>query len=255
MNTNVLARRLGALALTLAATLPASARAQDLPAAQDLIDRYVEAIGGREAATAAIATRTTGSFNMPAMGVSGQLEVVNGADGAMATKVTIPGMGEMLSGFTGEVGWSMDPMTGPRLLEGMELEAMREQSERLYAVRDASLFSSFETVGENEYEGQPCWEVRYVWNSGRESTECYAKDSGLLVAIATTQETPMGDVEVLSLLSGYEQFGDLFMPTSMTQRMMGQEQVMTIDDVEFGAVDLTLLQPPAAIQTLIGAGG
>ena len=245
----------GAFALALVAILPNGAAAQDMPMPQVIIDRYVEAIGGAEAVTAAIATRTTGTFEIPAMGLSGDLEVVQSADGAQATKVTIPGMGDMLSGYTGEHGWSMDPMTGARLLEGGELDTAREQADRLYGVRDASLFQSIETVGENEYSGEACWEVKFVWNSGREATECYSKDSGLVLAITTSQETPMGEVEVLSVLEDYQQFGNLMLPTVMTQSMMGQQQVMRIGDVEMGEVDLSLLELPAAIQTLIDAGG
>lgn len=245
---------LGALALATAVAAPSAATAQDLPPAQEIIDRYVEAIGGREAATAAVATRSTGSFQIPGMGVNGDLLMVNGPDGAMAMQVTIPGMGEMLSGYTGEVGWSMDPMTGPRLLEGGELDAMREQAEPLYAVRDASLFESYETTGENSYDGEDCWEVHYVWNSGREVTECYSKESGLVIAQTTSQESPMGTVDVVSRLTDYERFGDILVPTTVRQSMMGQEQVMQISDVTFGDVDQSLLEPPAAIQTLIDAG-
>lgn len=255
MNPTSRTSRLGAFAVALAAVLPGAAASQDLPPAQDLIDRYVEAIGGRAAASASVATRATGTFEMPAMGVSGDLETVNAADGAMAMKVTIPGMGDMLSGFTGEVGWSMDPMQGPRLLDGGELAAMREQSDPRYQVRDPSLFESFETVGENAYDGEACWEVHYTWTSGRETTECYSKDSGLVLAVTATQETPMGEVPVVSRLLNYQRFGDLLYPTVIQQEAMGQQQVMTLVNIETGDVDLSLLEPPAAIMTLVQAGG
>ena len=247
--------RLGALALALTVGLPAAASAQDLPPAQEIIDRYVEAIGGRDAALQSVSTRTVGSFSMPAMGVQGDLVVLTGENEEMYTKVTVPGLGEMQSGYTGEVGWAMDPMTGARLLDGLELEAMREQSDDLYAVRDASLFTSFETVGEAEYDGEACWEVAYVFTSGRESTECYSKDTGLLMAMTSAQESPMGSVDMVTRLTDYQRFGDLMVPTTMRQSAMGQEQVMQIESIEFGTVEASELQPPAAILTLINSGG
>lgn len=251
----VRASLLGAIALCTVALAPTPGTAQDLPPAQEIIDRYVEAIGGREAAVAAVSTRSTGSLSMPAMGVSGDMEIVSSAEGALTMRVTIPGMGDMLSGYTGEVGWSMDPMTGPRLLEGGELDAMREQAEPLYAVRDGSLFESYETTGENSYDDEACWEIHYVWKSGREVTECYSKDTGLVIAQSSAQETPMGVIDVLSRLTNYEQFGDLLVATRVSQSMMGQEQIIEIDDIQTEEVDLSLLEPPAAIQTLIQAGG
>jgi len=245
----------GAVAMVVAAALPTDASAQDLPPAREVIDRYVEAIGGRDAALQSMSSRTTGSFSMPAMGVTGDLTVLTGEDDQMYTMVNIPGMGQMQSGYTGDVGWSVDPMTGPRLLEGGELDAIREQSDDQYAVRDPALFTSVETVGETEYDGEACWQVAYVWVSGRESTECFSKDTGLLVATTASQESPMGSVDVVTRVSDYQQFGDLLMPTTMRQSMMGQEQVMTIESVEFGTVDASELEPPAAILTLINAGG
>lgn len=247
--------RRGTLAAALSFVVPAMAAAQDLPDAQDIIDRYVEAVGGREVVTAAMATRASGSLEIPGMGITGEMVVVRGPDGSMTTKVTIPGMGEMLSGYTGEVGWSMDAMTGARLLEGGELETMREQADPLYEARDASLFTSFETVGEKEYDGEACWEVHYVFKSNRESSECFSKDSGLVIASISTQESPMGSVEVVSRIGEYQRFGNMLVPTSVKQNMMGQEQIVKIGNVEFGDIDLSLLEPPTAILTLIGAGG
>lgn len=245
----------GAVALALCVLLPADGTAQDLPAAQDVIDRYVAAVGGRDVITAGVSTRASGTLEIPGMGISGEMLVVRGPGGSMTTRVTIPGMGEMLSGYTGEVGWSLDAMTGARLLEGGELEAMREQADPLYEARDASLFSSFETVGEKEYDGEACWEVHYVFVSGREASECFSKDSGLVIASIATQESPMGDVEVVSRIGEYRRFGEMLVPTSVKQSMMGQEQIVTIGEVVIGDVDLSLLEPPAAILTLIGAGG
>lgn len=247
--------RRGAVALAVLAVTPAITSAQDLPPAEEVIDRYVEAIGGRDAALQSMSSRTVGSFSMPAMGVTGDLTVLTGEDDQMYTSVTIPGMGEMQSGYTGEVGWSVDPLTGPRLLEGAELDAMREQADDRYAVRDPALFTSIETVGEAEYDGEACWEIAYVWVSGRESSECFSKETGLLIASVSSQESPMGTVDMVTRMSDYQQFGDLLLPTTMRQSAMGQEQVMTIESVEFDAVEDADFEPPAAILTLINSGG
>ncbi|MDT8368178.1 MAG: hypothetical protein RQ745_03150 [Longimicrobiales bacterium] len=244
-----------ALVLALALTTPPPLAAQDLPPAEEIIDRYVEAIGGREAALTPVSTRTTGSFSMPAMGVTGDLVLLTGEENEMVTRVTVPGMGELLSGYTGEVGWSVDPLTGARLLDGLELAAMEDQADRRYLVRDPALFERFETVGEEAYGGEACWEIEYVWRSGRTSRECYSKESGLVIAAVTTQASPMGSIEVVTEISEYRRFGEILVPTSMRQNAMGQEQVMTIETVEFGTVEAAEFEPPAAIRTLINAGG
>lgn len=243
--------RAGALALAMITVAPMAAVAQDLPPAQEIIDRYVEAIGGRDAVLASVATRTVGTFSMPAMGMTGQLEVISGENNEMVNRVTIPGMGEMLTGYTGEVAWSSDPMMGARLLEGAEADALVDQTNKLYGVRDASLFSSFETVGQSEYDGETCYDIKFMFVSGRETTECFSAESGLMIASSMSQESPMGAVEVISRFMDYQQYGDLLMPTTMRQNAMGQEQVMSIESVEFGGIDASAFAPPAAVLTLI----
>lgn len=239
------------LAAALLAALPAAA--QDLPPADQLVDRYVEAIGGREAVLRPQTTRMTGTFEMEAAGLSGTLQVL-AAPNRNATTVEIPGLGTIRSGYDGTHGWSVDPMTGARLMSGAELDAMREQANPLAAVRDPSLYPTRETVERTEMNGEPCWKVRLVSTAGRETFDCYHVDSGLLVGQVATQESPMGSNLVTTYLSDYRDFGGVRMPTRMVGDLGAIQQVVTIQSVETGpeVVADAELAPPAEIQALIG---
>jgi hypothetical protein len=248
MNTRNRARvAFSALLLVL---LPATADAQDLPSASTVIARYVEAIQG-EVMKRHDFMRTTGSFSLPAMGTSGQLEIVQARPNRMVMSVTLPGLGEIRSGFDGEVGWSMNPMEGPRLLTGRELLQQSDDASFESAIRDASLINSMETVERSEVEGAACYRVRIAWKSGRESFDCYAVDTGLLVSTTSKSETVMGTVEATMLYSDYKEFGGFRMPTRTRQRVMNQEFIMTITGVEFGKVDPSAFEPPVEVRALI----
>jgi len=247
-------RRLAALLLLLGALLASSgvAEAQDLPEGRALVDRYVELIGGREAALSRRFMRSTGSFQMPALGITGQLVAYQGQPGKNAVTVDIPGLGQIRSGFNGEVGWSLDPIQGPRLMTGAELAQTKEEASFASSIRDASLVSSAQTVEQAEMNGQACWRVKLTWNSGRETFDCYSVQSGLMVGSTSSQESPTGRIEVTTLLDEYREFGGVRMPTRMTQQMMGQEQVMVIENVEFPAPDDSVFALPPEIQALVG---
>lgn len=246
--------RRAALALAVFAAAPQLVAAQDqLPRPAALVTRYVEAIGGRDAVLAAPASRTTGTFEMAAAGLKGELEVVQSGN-RIATKVSIPGLGVIRNGYDGRIGWSLDPMTGARLLEGKELDAMRDEAHELSNVRDASLFTSMETIERTEIGGEACFLVKLVWKSGRETFDCYSVDTGLMVATRAHQESPMGRVEATVRYTDYKEFGGLKMPTRILQDMMGMQQTMTILTVEFGNVDAAALELPAEIKALPGAG-
>jgi hypothetical protein len=155
----------------------------------------------------------------------------------MAMTMDIPGMGQVVTGFDGTTGWSVNPMQGPRLLEGKELEQLREESGPSAVLRPADRVRSVETVELTTMNGQPCYKVKVTSISGRESFDCYSTQTGLLVAMMQTQESPMGAVQVTSLFDEYKDFGGLRTPTKVRLQMMGQEQVLTIDRVEFDNPD------------------
>jgi hypothetical protein len=253
-NTKLLTH--GALAAFAALTLaPATAVTQtQLPEPQALIARYVDAVGGREAVLRPDASRTLGTFELPAAGLRGALEIVASAPNRLASKVTIEGLGTMQSGFDGTVAWSLDPMTGARLLTGAEGDALRDQADQLASVRDASLFTTMHTIERTELGGEQCYLVHLVWQSGRESYDCYSAETGLLVATKFQQQSPMGTMDVTTTVSDYREFNGVKMPTRIVQAMMGMQQVMTIISVEFDDVDVSAVEPPAEIRTLIQSG-
>ncbi len=241
----------GGLLLSAPAVVSAQQGDASLPAASELVARYVAALGGRDAMLRHTSIRSTGQFELPAAGLRGQLELVQAQPNRMMMRLTIPGMGVINSGFDGTHGWSVDPMQGARLLQGRELAAMRDQADFSAALRDAHHFQSMEAVERTELGGEPCYQVKLVWTSGRESYDCYHTETGLLVGTVATQESPMGSVEVVNLLSDYRDFGGLQVATRMRQQMMGMEQILTIDAVAFDAVDAAAMEPPAEVRSLI----
>lgn len=228
----------------------APVRAQSLPPAAELVGAYVQAIGGAPAFLDHSSMRMVGEFSMAAMGLKGQVETFQMKPNRSVSRVTIDGFGEIRRGFDGTVGWSMNPMEGPRLVEGEELRQLRDDSDPRTLVRDAALIASMQTVERTEMNGQPCYRVRIAWKSGRETSDCYAVDGGLLVGSTINVVSPMGSVEAQVFYSDYRSFGKLRMPTLTRQQVMGQEQAFTLTSVEFDKVDPEVFELPPEIRAL-----
>jgi hypothetical protein len=145
----------------------------------------------------------------------------------------------------------MDPMQGPRVLSGGELDQMRDEADRRANVRDATLFTSMTTVADTTMNAERCYLVKLMWKSGRESYDCYSAASGLLIASKSTQKTPMGEIPVVTTFSDYKKFGDVTVPTKTVQELMGQQQILTVSSVEFGDGAGVVITPPDAIKALI----
>ena len=211
--------------------------AEKLPAASEIIDRHIKAIGGRDAVLSHGSSRASGTFGVPAAGLSGSVEVFAAKPNRMLMKITVPGLGEMLEGFDGTHAWSVSPMTGPTIHQGKQLEERRFDSEYYGELKAADRYESMTTTEKTTLEGRPVYKVRLVRKGGGEDTEFCDVETGLKAGSVNTRETPMGTITATTIETDYKKFGNLLVPTTIKQSGMGVEQVMTINAVEFDTVD------------------
>jgi hypothetical protein len=239
---------------TTATTQPqtTTATSASLPTGRAIIDRYVAAIGGRDAVLRHQSIRSVGTFEMPAAGVKGDLTIVQMAPNKMAMTIDLPGVGQMVSGYDGTVGWSINPMQGPRVLEGKELAQLREDAGPAAMLRSPDRIRSSETLELTTMNGKPCYRVKITYHSGRESFDCYSSETGLLVSMTQTQESPMGAVQVTTLFDDWKEFGSLKSATKVRMQMLGQEQLLTVDRIEFDRPeDAKAVEVPEQIKPLV----
>jgi len=228
------------LAVSAGAQTPASA----LPPAAPLVAKYAAAIGAPALMRAPQIT-TKGGMAMVAAGINATFEMVQLRPNSMQMLTTIPGVGAIQVGYDGTIAWSVDPMQGPRLLAGKELDEIREEADPRATARAPDLFSAVETVADTTMGGERCYLVKLTWKSGRETFDCYSPTSGLMVGSKSVQQTAMGAIPVTTVYSDYKKFGDFTMPTKTTQSMMGQQQVITISSVEVGTgAGVSIVAPP-----------
>jgi hypothetical protein len=197
--------------------------------------------------------RQTGTFSIPAAGITGALEIVRAQPNKSMVHINLPGIGEIVQGFDGTVGFSMNPMQGNSLLKGQELAAEAEEGAFTASLGAPEFFTSQETVEKTTMGGVECYKVKLVWKSGRTTYDCFAVDTGLRAGNISSQDTPMGPTEVTVLLSDYKKFGDITMASKITQLVGGNEQVITITSVEYNQVAADAFALPAPIKALVPA--
>jgi hypothetical protein len=243
----------GATALfALSLGVTADLRAQDLPDARDIVARYQEAVGGATVLDGRTSMHARGQFSMPAAGLVAPFESFSARPNRVAMRIEIPGFGEIRSGYTGEVGWSMNPAEGPRVMQGAEAVQAADDAHFESTLRLPGAIESVTTVERTRLGGRDCIKVQVVWKSGRESFDCYSSETGLLVGTMTKQESPMGTIDAVTLYDDYRDFRGVRMASRITIQAMGVEQVLTLDEVSYDAVPDSAFEPPAQIKALIG---
>jgi hypothetical protein len=241
-----------ALMLAALSAIPSIASAQaGLPEARSLVDKYIAAIGGREKILGYNSATTKGTFEVPAQGVTGDYELNTSRPNLMAMRINIPGLGEITSGFNGTVAWSNNPMQGPHVMSGPELESVKDQADPETVFRPASKLNSMKTVEKTQMGGQECYKVEVAWKTGRTSFDCYSTATGLLIGASAKQETQMGAVDVMTTFADYKDFDGVKRPTRVTQEAMGIQQVMTLKSVEYNKVDAKAFELPKEIKALV----
>jgi hypothetical protein len=238
---------------TPAGTIPARpAAASSLPAAKDVLARYTRAIGGESILRKYRSRRTTGRFELRTQGIGGPMEIVAVAPDRILIRITLAGLGEMQRGYDGEVGWSTDPAVGPRVLTGRELDETRYAADFYADLYTPSDYSSMSVVRREAFEGHDCFTVKLVRVSGLESLEYFDVATGLRIGGRMTSTSMMGSVpDVVTVFGEYRDFGGILVPISATQRALGVESLLTVEDIAYDTIRDEELRPPAAILALI----
>ena len=87
------------------------------PSADEIINKYIEAIGGKDALAKVNNRVIKGVFTLPDMGITANYENYTQTPNAINI-VTIEGMGEVISGIKDDVAWEAHFMNGDSILDG-----------------------------------------------------------------------------------------------------------------------------------------
>jgi hypothetical protein len=214
-----------------------------------LLARYVEAIGGESALRKHQSSTRKGKMSIAAMGMEGQTTIKSAAPDKMVMNIET-GMGAMNQGYNGTIGWSDNPMTGAQLLDGDQLATMKLQADFYSPLNYTKHFTSMETVEETTFNEQAAYKVKMVTTTGRETSQYFAKEGGLLLGSQGVQAGPMGESEVKTTFSDYKDFGGSKLPGKVTIDVAGMQIEQTTETVTFDDVDPAAFEPPAAVKAL-----
>jgi hypothetical protein len=244
--------------LTLALAGPAWAQntGAALPDAKEIVERYDQALGGRDA----ILTHTSSTMR-------GTLEIHQGNQVVRlpfvyytaqpylrVEKVTLPGSaGEATGGFDGKVAWSLTPDAGPQVIEGNDRESTKRDADFYYAIDELTWFKSMQTIAVEDFEGRSCYHLHGINNWDKSNDHYYDRETGLLTAYEF--ESDWGPTH--EIFSDYKKIDGVLFPMKQTVKAKskaGQWEVRQVTDyqsVTFNDVDPAIFALPKPIQDLL----
>lgn len=240
------------VAIILAWMAAGRAPAQDLSTAEAVLTRFVEVTGGRAAYEKLRSEQARGSVEVVGMGLRGTIVARAAPPDKSYSSLDIAGIGRAEEGTYDGVAWENSSVQGPRVKSGEERAAALRESAFNSHIRWKELYAKAELAGIEDVEAKPCYKVVLTPSEGKPVTQYYDKPSGLLVKVAATVVSPMGDIPSETFIGDYKDVGGVLTPHSLRHKVMTQEIQIRIESVQYnGDLPPDAFDPPAEVRALL----
>jgi len=221
------------LAMVLSLTSSAIINAQT---ADEIIDTYLENIGGKDAWRKIKSMKITGSGAQ--MGMNFPLTVYAKHPNKNKVVVDIQGK-QLIEAFDGEVAWTINPFMGGTEPTKKTAEETAEAAKETFEddlLDYAKKGHSVSLEGTEEIDGVNAHKLKLTKKSGDEVMYFFDPDDLVPIMVRNfPQAGPMKGQTIETYSSDYQEVDGLFMPFSIEQKVGGQIMMtMTADKVELG---------------------
>lgn len=210
--------------------------------ADEIIDTYIENIGGADALNALTGIQINASAN--AQGMEIPITIIQLKNGKSLMKIELQGKEMVQMAFDGETAWAHNFMN--MQAEKSDSETTENIKRELNDFPDSFLNYkdkgyTVEKMDNDTYEGTECFKLKLtkkpqlVDGVDVENVVIYYFDTENFVPIATETEVKSGPGKGMianTVFSDYQEVGGIYFPFSMTQGVKGQPgQTITVDSI------------------------
>lgn len=189
------------------------------PSADQVLEKYVQAIGGKAAYEKVTTRAMKGTVEMPDDNVSGPAELIAKAPDRFRLTMDIPGYGVVESVFQGDQGWEKNPDSGVHAMSKGDLEIARRDHNFYRETHLKELYPTLGTPAQEQLEGHAVYVIEATPAGGAAEKLYFDAESGLLVKHdfeRTTLED--GIVHYEMFYRDYREVDGLKLPATLEQR-------------------------------------
>jgi outer membrane lipoprotein-sorting protein len=210
-----------------------------LPTIDQLLKKYIRAIGGREAHEKLKTRIATGEWDNVTRGVRFPIEIYSKAPNKRVEILDASeNRGFTGRGYDGTNGWSMNMTeTGLRPLEGAELAMMKRESDFYRALRLDQLYKRLTLTAKENIDGREVYIVEALPETGNPEKLYFEAASGLLFR----RDVVYGKTPVHHYFEDYKDIDGIKLPFTLRSegpikivtRLREVKHNTTIDDAKF----------------------
>ncbi len=223
----------------------ATAQDEALPTVDQILNKLVEASGGKAALEKFTTRVSKGTFEIPEMGASGTIVIYAKAPNKMALQIEVEGFGTVKQGFDGTVAWEDNPMAGLVERSGAALAAARRESVFNRELVLKGQYKKLEVKGKQKVDDRDAYVVEATPEEGAVETWYFDAATGLLARIDAERESDQGVTPVENHLRDYRDVDGVKIPFSMENVLPAMTIKTTLEEVKHNVeIDDSLFTKP-----------
>ena len=199
-------------------TKPSPAKPAEAPPTVDqILEKYVQAIGGKAAIEKVKSRVTEGTIDIPAAGISGKFTTQAKAPNMTSLKADLPGFGVITEAYDGSVAWENNPIQGLREKTGNELADTKLDADFYRDIKLKSLYPKMVLQGKEKYADKEAYVIVATPPEGSVEKFYFDAQSGLLIRQDSERESPEGKIPVQVYFDDYRDVEGVKLPHVMRQ--------------------------------------
>jgi hypothetical protein len=230
-----------------AAGSSATPAAAPTPTSDQVLDHYVQAIGGRAAWLKLNSRVSKGTIEIPAMNnLTGTVEIHEKAPNLMLAVINLGGAA-FEQGFDGNVGWSDNPQNGLRELSGGELDDARREANFYHPLDLRKNYTKLTVTGIEKVDDRDTYVVEAKRAEGAPDKMYFDTQSGLLVRSVNQRYTSDGVSEFTADVADYTEVDGVKLPFTVRQTGASATFIIHFTEVHHNLqlTDAQFAKPPA----------
>jgi len=221
------------LLLILGAKLAAAGQSPPLPKAESILDAFIEKSGGRAVFDKTVNRRTTSTMKLSVLRDPAEVTTIVTKAGPYRCVVNSQAFGKVEFGSDGRTVWEINPISGPKIYEGMESKRFQFLYSLDLPMRWREVFKKVECTAVETVEERAAFKVTAVSLDDYTLAYYFDQASGLLVKIEYPMETAIGRNIQEIFLRDYRSVDGTLFPYLQIRRELGREMTLTFKSVEY----------------------
>ena len=233
------------------ATDPKSAA---LPSADQILDKYVQAIGGKAAIEKQTSRVSKGTFEIAAFGATGTAEIFEKAPNKTASVVNVAGFGVVQEGFDGKAGSARNADGSYKSGDGWGVTngiffttSAKLDAEFLKPIKIKQLYPKIVVKGKDKVGDKEVYVVEATPVESSVETWYFDTQTGLILRQDMERESAQGKQSIQSFLDDYREVDGIKIPFKLRQVTSAFTIDIKIEEVKHNVpIDDAKFNKPAA---------